>query len=143
MNMNCVTAEVHVPLKLAIQLNYGRFGKVPVEIDLEKLSPEEKDLLLSWGGWKEGPLGAVLRGTKMEWPDAEAARRGCIIMYKYIVAETAPPSLADVLRALQARRDREPLNMQYEKIAQERRDAAENAQSKKRSWVRRLFGGAE
>lgn len=135
-----VTAQVHVPLELAIQSNYGRFGDVPVEIDLSKLSSEEKDLLLSWGSWTKGPCGAVLRGTKMEWPDAEGARKG-VINLRRIPAEATPPSLADVWRALKSRRDREPQNMEYEKIAQERRRAEdEKIVPKKAGWVRRLFG---
>lgn len=130
-----VTAEVHVPLGLAIRSNYGRYGAVPIRIDLATLSDTEKNLLLSWGSWRQGTLGAVLEGTKREWENARDAHVG-LDRCKYIVAETVPPSFADVLRALTSRQDREPQHMQYE---QERRAIAAAKPLPKRSWLRRLF----
>jgi hypothetical protein len=140
-----VTVEVYVPLELAIRSNYGRFGVVPLQIALTDLSPDEKELLLSWGKWNEGPLSAVLVGAKGEWRDAESARKGLYTIYSRITARATPPVFADAARALAERRDREPQNMLFEKIAQERRATddlkVQDSKLVKVRWWKRLFGG--
>ena len=69
------TANIYVPLDMALRGNYPRFGCVPVPSIWLSLDPANKELLISWGCWDTGPLGdAVLTGTKREWGDAGSAR---------------------------------------------------------------------
>lgn len=131
-----IAVVIQVPLDMAINGNYGRHGAVSITVDLSTLTPEQKELMLSWGNFSRQHGRTVLAHTKLEWLSEDNARRG-FGTFVGIPAHRVPPSIDDLWAALEARRDREPQEMQYAKVAFERRTFIDH--NRKRSWWSRLW----
>ena len=115
-----ITVDVHVTRELALGERSNQIGVVSMTLDLNAITSEQQGLLLNWTDLVGGvESGLVVRGTKAEWTSEDNARRG-MKRHAAIVATKLPPTLDDVWDALKARRDREPLEREFEKIAEER-----------------------